>query len=82
MSTQPTGRSFPAPDLEGDGGASGRVPRSTIGVLVGLLLTVVIVAGGFTGLLLAIVLGSIGWVAGAQLDGVVDVRSWIGSRRD
>lgn len=79
MSSRDRGFPFGDPDHLED---AGRVPRSVVGLLAGLLLTVVIVAGGFTGLLLAIVLGGLGWVAGAQLDGVVDVRSWISSKRD
>lgn len=55
--------------------------NSTLGLLAGLLLTIAIATGGFLGFLLAIVLGGVGWVAGAQLDGEIDVRELIGSRR-
>lgn len=58
------------------------MPRSIVGLLAGLLLTVVIVSGGFTGLLLAIVLGAVGFVAGGQLDGEFDVRALLRSNRD
>lgn len=58
------------------------MPRSVIGLLAGLLLTVVIVSGGFTGLLLAIVLGAVGYVAGGQLDGEFDVRALMRGNRE
>ncbi len=44
-----------------------------IGLLAGLLLAVAVAAGGFTGFLLALVLGGAGLVIGAQIDGRVDV---------
>lgn len=65
-----------------DGKELPTMSTSTVGLLVGLLLTVVIVSGGFTGLLLAIVLGAGGFVVGGQLTGELDVRSLVRNHRD
>lgn len=54
---------------------------STIGLLAGLLLTLVITTGGFLGLLLAVVLGGAGWFAGRHLDGEVDLSEIVRGRR-
>ena len=45
---------------------------STLGLLVGLLLTIAITTGGLLGLLLAVVLGG-GFLLGAQTDGDIDL---------
>ena len=45
---------------------------STLGLFVGLLLAIAIAAGGYSAFLGALVLGTIGYLAGAQLDGDVD----------
>ncbi|GAB3110045.1 hypothetical protein GCM10027055_08840 [Janibacter alkaliphilus] len=46
---------------------------STLGLLVGLLLTIAITTGGLLGLLLAVVLGGGGFLLGAQTDGDIDL---------
>lgn len=55
--------------------------HSTLGLLIGLLLTIAITTGGFLGLLLAIVLGGGGWLAGARLSGEVDLDELLRGRR-
>ncbi|MGJ9411783.1 DUF2273 domain-containing protein [Aeromicrobium sp. CF4.19] len=52
------------------------------GLVAGLLLAVAIATGGFTGFLLALVLGGVGLVVGAQLDGRVDVNDFLPSHRE
>lgn len=54
---------------------------STIGLLAGLLLTIAIITGGLVGLLLAIVLGGGGYLAGGQVDGEFDLRALARGRR-
>ena len=46
---------------------------ATAGLLAGLLLGVATAAGGFTGFLLALVLGAIGYAVGGHRDGEFDV---------
>ncbi|MGR6026782.1 hypothetical protein ACS7JX_07860 [Rhodococcus erythropolis] len=46
---------------------------STVGLLAGLLLGVASAAGGFTGFLIALVLGVIGYLVGGQRDGEFDL---------
>lgn len=46
---------------------------STVGLLAGLLLGVAGAAGGFTGFLLALVLGGVGFALGGQRDGEFDL---------
>ncbi|WP_137149518.1 hypothetical protein [Mycolicibacterium sp. CR10] len=56
---------------------------STLGLLAGLLLAIAAAAGGFTGFLLALVLGLVGWAAGAYRDGELDLTNIsLGRRRD
>lgn len=55
---------------------------STLGLVAGLLLTIAITTGGLTGLLLAVVLGTIGYLAGGHVDGEVDVRALLRGRRE
>lgn len=56
---------------------------STLGLLAGLLLAIAAAAGGFTGFLLAIVLGLLGWAVGAYRDGELDLSNLPrGRRRD
>ncbi len=55
---------------------------STIGLLAGLLLGVAAAAGGFYGFLIALVLGILGYIAGAQFDHEIDLSSLLGRRRD
>lgn len=45
---------------------------STLGVIAGLLLALAATTGGFTGFLLALVLGAVGYVLGAWRDGDID----------
>lgn len=59
--------------------------NSTLGLIVGLLLTIAIVSGGFLGFLLALVLGAVGYLVGRHLDGDVDldaVTRTVRGRRD
>ncbi len=54
---------------------------STIGLIAGLLLTIAIVTGGFLGLLLAIVLGAVGYLVGGHIDGELDLGALVRGRR-
>jgi len=54
---------------------------ATVGMLAGVLLGVAAAAGGFTGFLIALVLGAIGYVIGGQRDGEFDVMTWLQGRR-
>jgi len=49
---------------------------STIGVVAGLLLALAATTGGFTGFLLALVLGAVGYVLGAWRDGDIDAATF------
>ena len=42
--------------------------RSSLGLVAGLLLAIATVAGGLLGLLLAVVLGAVGYAIGGHLD--------------
>lgn len=53
-----------------------------IGLIVGLLLAIAAAAGGFTGLLFALVLGAVGYGAGSYLDGEFDPSALLRNRRD
>ena len=53
---------------------------STIGLLAGLLLGIA-AAGGFLGFLIALVLGVVGYAAGGQFDGEIDLSALLGRRR-
>lgn len=55
---------------------------STIGLLAGLLLGIAAATGGFGGFLIALVLGVIGYAAGGQFDGEIDLSALLGRRRD
>jgi uncharacterized membrane protein len=56
---------------------------STLGLLAGLLIAIAAAIGGFTGFLLALVLGSLGWAVGAYRDGELDLTNIsLGRRRD
>lgn len=46
---------------------------SSLGLMAGLLLGVAAAAGGFAGFLIALLLGAIGFVIGAQRDGEIDL---------
>ncbi|WP_293004074.1 hypothetical protein [Mycobacterium sp.] len=53
---------------------------ATAGMLAGVLLGVAGAAGGFTGFLLALVLGAIGYVIGGHRDGEFDATTWLRGR--
>ena len=53
---------------------------ATAGLLAGLLLGVAAAAGGFTGFLLALVLGAIGYVVGGHRDGEFDATAILRGR--
>jgi uncharacterized membrane protein len=55
--------------------------KSSTGLLAGLLLGLAAVIGGFSGFLLALVLGVLGLAIGAQLDGDVDIPDLFRGRR-
>ena len=56
---------------------------STLGLLAGILIAIAAAVGGFTGFLLAVVLGLLGWAAGAYRDGELDLSNiGRGRRRD
>ena len=48
---------------------------AAIGLIAGLLLAVAAAAGGFTGFLVALVLGAVGFAIGAYRDGTLDLES-------
>ncbi|MCC2334890.1 DUF2273 domain-containing protein [Cellulomonas wangsupingiae] len=54
---------------------------SLAGLLTGLLLAIAAVVGGFNGFLLAVVLGAVGWLVGAVVEGRVDLSALTGGRR-
>lgn len=56
------------------------VPASWAAALAGLLLAIAGIAGGFGGLVAALVLGVVGWLIGAQVEGRIDVLSALGRR--
>ncbi|MBA2774736.1 MAG: hypothetical protein H0U36_11935 [Nocardioidaceae bacterium] len=53
---------------------------STIGLLAGLLLAIAAAAGGFVGFLIAVVLGTAGYLIGGHYDGEVDLSALLGRR--
>ena len=53
---------------------------STIGLIAGLLLAIAAAAGGFVGFLIAVVLGTAGYLIGGHFDGEVDLSQIIGRR--
>lgn len=53
---------------------------ATIGLLAGLLLGVAAATGGFTGFLIALVLGAVGYLIGGQRDGEFDVMTLLRGR--
>ncbi|MGL4743309.1 MAG: DUF2273 domain-containing protein [Dermatophilaceae bacterium] len=53
---------------------------STLGMIAGLLLGVAAAAGGFTGFLVALVLGIVGYIAGGHYDGELDLGQLTGRR--
>ncbi len=53
---------------------------STIGLLAGLLLAIAAAAGGFVGFLIAVLLGTAGYLIGGHYDGEVDLSALLGRR--
>ena len=53
---------------------------STLGLIAGLLLAIAITTGGFTGLLIAVILGVAGYLIGAQRDGELDLAAIVRGR--
>lgn len=53
---------------------------STIGLIAGLLLAIAAAAGGLVGFLIALVLGTAGYLIGGYVDGEVDLSQIIGRR--
>jgi hypothetical protein len=49
-------------------------------MLAGVLLGVAAAAGGFTGFLVALVLGVVGYVVGGHRDGEFDATTWLRGR--
>ena len=54
--------------------------NAVIGLFTGLLLAIAAVTGGWSGLLLAVVLGVIGLLLGLQRDGAIDLGTLLRSR--
>lgn len=54
---------------------------TTAGMFAGLLLALAAIVGGFSGFLLALVLGTLGWVIAAAVDGRIDLAFLLGGRR-
>lgn len=53
---------------------------STVGLIAGLLLAIAAAAGGFVGFLIALVLGTAGYLVGGHYDGEVDLGALVGRR--
>lgn len=53
---------------------------ATLGLIAGLLLGVAAAAGGFTGFLIALILGAIGYAIGGQRDGEFDLTTLLRGR--
>ncbi|PZT99527.1 MAG: hypothetical protein DI630_16660 [Gordonia sp. (in: high G+C Gram-positive bacteria)] len=53
---------------------------SSLGLLAGLLLGIAAAAGGFTGFLLALVLGVVGYLLGGHRDGELDLSAMLRGR--
>jgi uncharacterized membrane protein len=53
---------------------------STIGLIAGLLIAIAFAAGGFTGFLVALILGAAGYLIGAQRDGEIDLAAALRGR--
>ncbi|KKF00511.1 MULTISPECIES: hypothetical protein [Mycolicibacterium] len=53
---------------------------ATAGLLAGLLLGIAAAAGGFTGFLIALILGALGYAIGAQRDGEFDLGTLLRGR--
>ncbi len=56
------------------------MPTPAIGIIIGVLLAIAATTGGFSGFLLALVLGAAGYVVVAQLSGKLDLASMLGGK--
>ncbi len=56
--------------------------HSVLGLIAGLLMAIAIAIDGFSGFLIALVLGVIGLAIGAYLDGDVDLAQFKGGKRE
>lgn len=54
---------------------------TTIGAIAGIAAACILLQFGFWGLLLAIVLGAIGWLVGGWITGTLDVRGAVAALR-
>ena len=53
---------------------------AAIGMIAGILLVLAATTGGVTGFLFALVLGTVGLVVGAHLDGTIDISAMLRGR--
>jgi uncharacterized membrane protein YeaQ/YmgE (transglycosylase-associated protein family) len=56
------------------------MPTPLIGLLVGVLLAIAAITGGFGGFLLAVVLGAVGYLVAGQLSGKLDLVGLLAGR--
>lgn len=54
---------------------------SSLGLIAGLLLAIAVAVGGFTGFLIALVLGTGGYLIGGHFDGELDLNALLGRRK-
>lgn len=57
------------------------MPRSTLGLLVGLALGAVLVFGSFASMLVVALVGAVGFLVGKSLDGELDLTPYLEGRR-
>jgi hypothetical protein len=57
------------------------MPRSTLGLLVGLVLGAVLVFDGFGSMLIVALVAAVGFVVGKALDGELDLTPYVEGRR-
>ncbi|RRR96895.1 DUF2273 domain-containing protein [Glycomyces terrestris] len=55
---------------------------SYAGLVAGLLLALAVIGGGFTGFLLAVILGAVGFAVAGRFSGEIDVVERFRGRRD
>ena len=55
--------------------------RSALGLIAGLLMAIAIAIDGFSGFLIALVLGVIGFLVGAHLEGELDLSALVRGKR-
>jgi len=56
------------------------MPTTAIGIIIGVLLAIAATTGGFSGFLLALVLGAVGYLVAAQLSGKLDLAGLLGGK--